>query len=169
MANSKPPREIDDTERARSMPEAEATALSTIAITMFLSVLAEAEAARRDELNAIRPEETLSQAATPQATAGHTPPLEPSPQQPEHQPADGVTTATPASHSDFTSFAEPSRLSEAGRHEADTPSTVNASQSAAHGAIASGSNLDSHAANQTDSASWTGLAGTAPETASHHL
>jgi hypothetical protein len=169
MAIGKPPREIDDTERARSMPEAEATALSTIAMTMFLGVLAEAEASRRQELNGVRPEETPTPTATPQATAGHAPPPEPSPQQPEHQPADGVTTATPAAHPDFTSLTESSRFSEAGQHEADTTSAVNASQSDDHGAIGSGSISDLHAQNQTDSASWTGLAGTAPETAGHHL
>jgi hypothetical protein len=170
MAIGKPPREIDDTERARSMPEAEATALSTIAMTMFLGVLAEAEASRRQELNAVRPEETPTPTATPQATGGHAPPPEPSPQQPEHQPADGVTTATPTAHPDFTSLTEPSRFSEASRHEADTAAaTASSSQSDDHGAIGSGSISDLHAQYQTDSANWTGLAGTAPETAGHHL
>jgi hypothetical protein len=166
MANGKPPREIDDTERARSMPEAEATALSTIAITMFLSVLAEAEAARRDELNAIRPEETLSRAAAPQAAVDHVTPPEPSREQPEHQPADDATTMTPAAHPDFTS--EPSRFSETGRHEADTAATANASEPAEHGATTSGLVPELHA-NQIGLTDGSGFAGTSVEPATHHL
>jgi hypothetical protein len=164
MASGKRPRDIDDTERARSMPEAEATALSTVAMTMFLSVLAEAEAAKRQQLNALQPEETASQTAPPPPTAAAqaitaAPADASSSPQPEQHPADGMTTETPPAHPEFASLAEPSHVSEADRQQSDESATANAWQSADHIATTSGFVPDLHVPNQADSASWTGLAG----------
>jgi hypothetical protein len=166
LASGKRPRDIDDTERARSMPEAEATALSTIAITMFLSVLAEAEAAKRQQLNALQPDETASQTAPPPAAAAQPVTAAPAdtsaPPQPEQHPADGATTETPPAHPEFASLGEPTHLSEASQNDASA--AANASHSADPIAATSGFVPD-----QADSASWTGLAGHAAISTTHDL
>jgi hypothetical protein len=161
MANGKPPREIDDTERARNMPEAEATALSTIAMTMFLSVLAEAEAARRQELNTPQAGEAASQAAPPPPKAAQAitagPSTTSSPSQPEQQQADGTTTETPPAHQEFASFADASQLTEVSRPQTDASATASVWQSTDQAATTSGFVPDLHVSNQIDSAGWTGL------------
>jgi hypothetical protein len=171
MANGKPPREIDDTERARNMPEAEATALSTIAMTMFLSVLAEAEAARRQELIAPQTDEVASQAAPPPPTAAQAvtagPSTTPSSPQPEQQQADGATTGTPPAHPEFASFADASQLSEVNRQQTDASATASAWRSADHAATTSGFVPDLHVSNQIDSAGWTGLTASPTAPAPH--
>ena len=174
LASGKRPREIDDTERARSMPEAEATALSTVAMTMFLSVLAEAEAAKRQQLNALQPGETASETTPPPPAAAAqavtaAPADTSSPPQPEQRPADGATTETPPAHPEFASLAEPSHASEADRQQSDESATANAWQSADHLATTSGFVPDLHVSNQADSASWTGPTGHAAISTTHDL
>jgi uncharacterized phage infection (PIP) family protein YhgE len=172
MASGKRSREIDDTERARSMPEAEATALSTVAMTMFLSVLAEAEAAKRQQLNALQPDQTAPQATPPPAASQAVtaaPADTSSPPQPEQHPADGATTEAPPAHPLFASLAEPSHVSEADQQQSDESATANAWQSADHLATTSGFVPDLHVSNPTDSSSWTGPAGHAATSTTHDL
>jgi hypothetical protein len=167
MAGGKRPREIDDTERARSMPEAEATALSTIAMAMFLSVLAEAEAAKRQQPNALQPDETVPQSTPPpppgttHAVAAAPPADTSSPPQAEQDPA------TLPAHPEFATLVEPSQASEADRQQADTAATAIASPSAEHTVATSGFIPDPPLSIQIDSAGWTGLTGTPAAPASH--
>lgn len=161
LASGKRPRDIDDIERARSMPEAEATALSTVAMTMFLSVLAEAEAAKRQQFNPLQPEETASQATQPPAAAHPVtaaPADAPSIPQAEQHPADGAATETSAAHQEFASLVEPSHVSEADRQQTDAAATANAPQPVDHIATTSGFVPDLHLPGQADSAGVTGLA-----------
>src|SRR4051812_16788171 len=121
MAIAKRPRNIDDIERARDMPEVEAASLTTVALTMFLSVLAEAEAAKqqrdatelRDD-SAQVPAQDLAQAALPPVAADHaaeTPP-DPSLAPPaDHLSAAGAPESPPAPV-EIVSPIEPSQIKE---------------------------------------------------------
>jgi hypothetical protein len=134
---------IDDTERARAAPESEAASLTTTAVTMFLSVLAAAEAAKREDRDAAARADASAPSTTSDADSHHAAVAQPdaAPPEPEHHAGAGGASAAPdhaatlapldagALHESSASMghaAALSTLAETGGHVALTPDLTDA-------------------------------------------
>jgi hypothetical protein len=157
MAIGKRTRSIDDVERARDMPEVEANSLATMAVAMFLGVLAEAEAAKRQQVGAIQPDDGSRPPPPADADAAISPAPAPAMPTPEDQPGD-TTDSSPAVRIEPASAVEAAPLQQFELPQANAPSTVDTdvAQPDHHAEAVTDSAPAVHVLNVIDSSAWTG-------------